>query len=128
MKKPSNESKAIFISSNGEIYPDTMICSGIIPSILNGQVCPFSEHGHIPDPVNLSKEDSTYTVDKGNPGELCPPCAKQQLGALGHWQGHNNQDLPEELLALRLFKCRQWFWLVIPGLRDDKPTDLEETK
>jgi hypothetical protein len=23
-----------------------------------------------------------------------------------------------------LFKCRQWLWLVIPGLRDDHPTQL----
>jgi hypothetical protein len=125
MQKQNDGPKALFLSSNGQVYPDDLICSGIVPSILNGHACPFSRSGRIPDLVNLTKEDSTYTVDKGNPGDLYPPCAKQQLGALGHWQGHNGQQLPEELLSLRLFKCRQWFWLVIPGLRDDQPTYVD---
>jgi hypothetical protein len=34
------------------------------------------------------------------------------------------QRFPAELLPLRLFKCRQWLWLVVPGLRNDAPTRL----
>ena len=50
--------------------------------------------------------------------------AQQQLANLGHWQGHGQQTFPEELLPLRLFKCRMWLWLVVPGLRDAEPTKL----
>lgn len=124
MNKPSDKPKAFFLSPDGNIYPDTMICSGVIPAELNGQPCPFSQNGRLPDPIPLHKNGSVYTIDKGKLGDFCPPCAKQQLGPLGHWQGHHNQTFPEELLPLRLFKCRQWLWLVIPGLRDDTPTSL----
>ena len=123
MKKQVDEPKAFFLSSNGQVYPDTMICSGAIPSILDGQACPFSHNGRMPDLISLCQQDNNYTIDKGNPGDLCPPCAKQQLGAVSNWQGHNGQNFPEEFLSLRLFKCRQWFWLVVPGLRDDKPCE-----
>jgi hypothetical protein len=27
-------------------------------------------------------------------------------------------------LSLRLFKCRMWLWLVVPGLHDAEPTKL----
>jgi hypothetical protein len=49
---------------------------------------------------------------------LCPPCAKQALGPLGHWDGHHGCTVPAELRPLRLFKCRMWMWLVVPGLLD----------
>ncbi len=61
---------------------------------------------------------------RGQPGDLCPPCAKQNLSSLGHWQGHGGQTYPEALLPLRLFKCRQWLWLVIPGLYEADPTQI----
>lgn len=125
MNNHSDEPKALFISPDGNIYPDTMICSGIIPADLGGQPCPFSQNGRLPTPVPLSNNGNIFSIDKGSPGDYCPPCAKHQLGSLNHWQGHRGQNFPEELLPLRLFKCRQWFWLVIPGLRDDKPTEIE---
>ena len=78
-------------------------------------------------PQPLDPADPTYTIDKGNPGNLCPPCAKQQLADFGHWQGYGEQQFPAQLLPLRLFKCRQWFWLVVPGLRHDQPTVLHST-
>ncbi|MEA5527653.1 hypothetical protein [Nodularia spumigena] len=53
-----------------------------------------------------------------------PTCAKQQLAHLGHWEGYRKQTFPEELRSLRLFKCRMWFWLVIPGLYDHDATQL----
>jgi hypothetical protein len=116
--------KALFLSPDGKIYPDTLICSGTISSELDGQPCPYSQNGRLPDPVPLDRTNSNYSLDKGNPGDLCPPCAKQQLANLGHWQGHELQTFPEELLSLRLFKCRRWLWLVIPGLHDVEPTQL----
>lgn len=124
MNNHSNEPKALFLSPDGNIYPDTMICSGLLPAELGGQPCPYSDQGRLPDPIPLCQGSPAYTIDKGRPGDLCPPCAKQQLGPLEHWQGHRQQTFPEDLLPLRLFKCRQWLWLVIPGLRDDLPTRL----
>ena len=116
--------KALFISPDGKIYPDALICFGMLSAELRGQPCPYSQDGRLPDPVPLNPDDSGYTPDKGKPGDLCPPCAKQQLAHLGHWQGHGGQSFPPDLLPLRLFKCRMWFWLVVPGLQDDAPTQL----
>lgn len=120
----NEQTKAFFISPNGTLYPDYLVCSGIIPSELNGKPCPFSQAGHIPEPAPLNLEDSTYTADKGNAGDFCPPCAKQNLSSLGHWQNAAQPDFPQELLQLRLFKCRQWFWFVVPGLRDAEPQKM----
>lgn len=125
MHPTGNGAKALFLSPDGNLYPDTLICSGVIPAELKGQLCPYAQNGSLPDPVPLNPNDPTYTVDKGQPGDLCPPCIKQQLAHLGHWQGHRGQFYPEDLLSLRLFKCRQWFWLVVIGLEDQKPDNIE---
>lgn len=76
----------------------------------------------MPDPIPLDADSSTYSADKGQPGDLCPPCALHQIGDLRHWQGYQGQNFPEHLLPLRLFKCRMGFWLVVPGLSDSDPT------
>ncbi len=124
MNNPHTPPKALFLSPDGRIYPDNLICSGILSAELDGKLCPHSNKGFIPDPAPLIAGAPDYSLDKGQPGDLCPPCAKQQVGNLGHWQGHGRQNFPEELLPLRLFKCRMWLWLVVPGLYDDKPTKL----
>jgi hypothetical protein len=116
--------KALFLLPDGKIYPDTLICSGAISAELKGKPCPYSQNGRLPDPIPLDNNDPSYTLDKGKPGDLCPPCAKQNLANLGHWQGHDGKIFPDELLPLRLFKCRMWLWLVIPGLQDVEPTRL----
>lgn len=115
--------RALFLSPDGNIYPDSLVCSGIIPQELNGQPCPYSICGRIPQPVSLRQSQETYSIDKGQPGDLCPPCAKQQLASLGHWQ-NVKENFPEYLFPLRLFKCRQWFWFVVPGLKDSNPTEI----
>ena len=116
--------KAFFLSSDGKIYPDTMICSGMISAELNDKPCPYAQNGQLPDPIPLDETEPRYSIDKGNHGDLCPPCAKQKLAHLGHWQGHNGQIFPEELLPLRLFKCRMGLWLVVLGLNDAEPTKI----
>lgn len=116
--------KAFFFSPDGKIYPDTMICSGMISAELNGKPCPYAQNGQFPNPIPLDETKPLYSIDKGNHGDLCPPCAKQQLTNLGHWQGHNQQDFPKELLPLRLFKCRMGLWLVVLGLNDSEPTKI----
>ncbi len=123
MHHQTNNPKALFLASDGTIYPDTLICSGIMSAELGG-ACPYSQAGRFPDPIPLDSEDPNHSLDKGNPGDLCPPCAKQQLSSLNHWQGHGGQSFPEDLLPLRLFKCQRWLWLVVPGLHDAEPTKL----
>jgi hypothetical protein len=115
--------KALFVG-NGAIYPDHLICSGAVPGELGGKPCPFSVAGRMPDVLPLDAAAPTYTIDQGKPGDLCPPCAKQALGSLGHWDGHAGLHVAPELQKLRLFKCRMWFWLVVPGLNDDAPATI----
>jgi hypothetical protein len=118
--------RALFLLPDGKIYPDHLVCSGMISAELSGKTCPYSSNGRLPEPIPLDSANPTYSLDKGKPGDLCPPCAKQQLANLGHWQGHGQQSFPEELLPLRLFKCRMWLWLVVPGLHDAEPTKLKD--
>ena len=61
---------------DGNVYPDTLICSGVIPSELGGKPCPYSQAGRMPDVIPLDPAAGNYTIDKGRPGDLCPPCAK----------------------------------------------------
>lgn len=124
MSSVSTPPKAFFLSPDGRVYPDTLICSGMIPAELSGKPSPYSQNGRLPDLRPLDETDPNYSPDKGKPRDLCPPCAKQQLASLGRWQGHGQQAFPEELLPLRLFKCRMWLWLVVPGLHDVEPTKL----
>jgi hypothetical protein len=121
MNDHSGEPKALFLSPDGNIYPDSMICSGVLPAKLNGKPCPFSQSGRIPDPLPLDSNDAGYSIDKGRPGDLCPPCVKQHLAHLGQWASHNQSQFPTELLLLRLWKRLQWFWMVVPGLNHADP-------
>lgn len=123
MNQSNGQTKALFIAPDGNIYPDYLICSGQISGNI-GELCPFAQNGHLPDPEPLNCNDPNFSADKGKDGEFCPPCIKQQLGNLGHWDGHRGQQFPEELKALRLFKCSQWYWLVVLGLYHDSPTEL----
>ena len=113
--------KALFLGPDGVVLPDDLVCSGQLVADLGGRPCPHAVAGRIPDLEPLDGQAPTYSVDKGVPGDLCPPCAKQKLGSLAHWQGHGGQQFPEYLLPLRLFKCRMWLWLVVPGLREAAP-------
>lgn len=122
MNHSPNGAKALFLAPDGNVYPDHLICSGILPAHLNGKPCPYSQNGQFPDLAPLDPDDPDYSIDKGQPGDLCPPCAKQNLSHLGHWQQNGNKQFPEELHPLRLFKCRQWFWLVVPGLYQHNPS------
>lgn len=120
-----HQPRALFIFENGIVLPDNLICSGRAPSILSGQPCPFSDNGRFPLPQPLQVDAPTYSIDKGLPGDLCPPCCKQVLGSLGDWHGHHGRRYPDDLHALRLFKCRQWFWVVVPGLKHDNPQTIQ---
>ncbi|MEI2607270.1 MAG: hypothetical protein V9G20_01435 [Candidatus Promineifilaceae bacterium] len=124
MPPTTNKPQALFIAPDGQLYPDSLVCSGTATQLLAGEPCPYAQNGGMPDPVPLCVNDVDYSPDKGQPGDLCPPCAKQNLSSLGHWQGHGGQTHPEALFSLRLFKCRQWLWLVVPGLHEADPTQI----
>ncbi|MCL4296274.1 MAG: hypothetical protein KJ077_11120 [Anaerolineae bacterium] len=92
----------------------------VIPGDL---VCPYCDY-HRPDGFPGLRRVTAEDTDKGQPGDLVPACAKSNLSAVAHWQGHHGLYYPNELNPLRLFKCRHWFWIVVPGLRDDCPQHL----
>ena len=71
MNDHNSEPRAIFLSPDGSLYPDTLICSGVIPPELGGKPCPFSQAGRMPDVAPLDLAATNYTVDKGQPGDLC---------------------------------------------------------
>lgn len=116
--------RALFLSSDGTLYSDSLICSGLLPAKLGGKPCPFAHNKHMPKPQPLNSKDDDYELVKGKPGELCPPCAVLHVGALDRWEEHEQYHFAEELLPLRLFQCRQAFWLIVPGLYDDEATRL----
>ncbi|WP_229453922.1 hypothetical protein [Nostoc sp. CHAB 5715] len=43
MNIQNTEPKALFLSPDGNVYPDSLICSGIIPGELDGKPCPHSQ-------------------------------------------------------------------------------------
>jgi hypothetical protein len=128
MTYQTNGARALFLAADGEIYPDVLICSGVLPAQLHGEPCPYAQNGRMPTPLPLNKDSPDYDVNKGEHGDLCPPCALYNLSSLGSWQGAsgraNWRSYPKTLRPLRLFKCKQWLWLVVPGLYEAEPTQI----
>ena len=118
---------AIFPVNKTITLPEELVCSGIIPIELNNQPCPHSHDGKMPEVEPLDPSAPDYSIDKGKPGDLCPTCALSQLSSLGNWNGKGRHQYPSQYNDLRLFKCRQGFWVVIPGLYDAKPQQLSQT-
>jgi len=124
MTNPDFSPRALFISADGTLYSDSLICSGLLPARLGGRPCPFSQDRQMPRPQPLDSRDAEHDPGRGKPGDLCPACAVAQIGALDDWEEHERLHLPAEVLPLRLFQCRQGFWLVVPGLYNDDPTRI----
>jgi hypothetical protein len=124
MSYQTRGAKALFLAADGQIYPDVLICSGVLPEQLHGEPCPYAENGRLPTPLPLNKDSPDYSRDKGEPGDLCPPCVRENWCSLGQWQGENGFAYPPELSPLRLFKCRQNLWLVMPGLYEATPNQI----
>jgi hypothetical protein len=99
---------------DSQTFAETLICQGEP----GGSPCPSAVAGRFPGLRVLATADS---ADMGKPGDLFPACGLQQLRHLGHWQAQRDERYPDKLLPLRLFKCGQGCWLVIPGLRHDSP-------
>ena len=114
--------RALFLSPDGVLYPDALICSGRFASGLRGRPCPFSEEGRMPRPQRLNLPALRERPEAGRSGDLAPPCALQQLGKLEAWS--ERLPHPADLGPLRVFKCRQMFLLVVPGLRDERAGEI----
>ncbi len=121
MSYQTRGARALFLAVDEQIYPDVLVCSGVLPEQLNGEPCLYAENGRLPTPIPLNKDSPDYQPSQGQPGDLCPPCARETWGSLGEWQGEHDQVYLDELRPLRLFKCRQNMWLVIPGLYEATP-------
>ena len=120
MHKKGDKPWALFLFPDGKLIGDDLVCSGIFPSGLEGKHCPFSEEGRMPRPIPI---DEASKPKLGQFGELAPPCAVESLGNLEAWQRAGEVRYPEELGLLNVYKCRQMFLLVVPGLKGDQ---LEE--
>lgn len=116
--------RALFLVGEGKLVPDHLVCSGVFPSHLAGKRCPFSEAGRMPEVAAVS-ENLASIEGLNRAGELAPPCAIRVLGKLQTWQGEHS-SYSVNMRNLRLFKCKQMFLLVIPGLTDQHPSKLIE--
>lgn len=104
----------IFIEGDGTVDASDDRCSD----------CDFADDGHFPPVIPLNKHNRA-SIDQGAIGDLSPACARSCMGHLGHWDGHNGVKQDKRYTDLRLFKCNMGHWLVVPGLRDISPTQIE---
>lgn len=112
----NGEPRALFLSARGPLYPDSIICSGILPPQLEGRQCPYSDQGRMPYPQPLVEIETHARPQLGKTGDFAPPCAIEQLGNLATWGENSSLVFPQTFLTLRIYKCRQMFLLVVPGI------------
>ena len=94
MNDHSGEPRALFPAYDGSVYPDTLICSGILPAELGGKPCPFSENGRLPLPRPLDPSDPSYSIDKGKPAIFARPAPSSSLVALAIGRGMALNNFP----------------------------------
>lgn len=110
--------RALFFLPGGALIGDAQICSGNYPTRLRGEPCPFSVNGRMPPPIRVDEVTQRRLPKRGEIGEWAPPCCLEQLGSVKEWRLARLFSIPESFESLRLFKCRQMFFLVVPGLMD----------
>lgn len=121
MAGQGNRPRALFYSGSGQpLLPDHRVCSGKVPSSLNGKPCPYSIAGRIPEPVVIGEARAQETPELGEADDQAPPCAVRHYGSLADWVGPKASGFSPEVLVLRLFECRQMFLMVIPGIRNER--------
>jgi hypothetical protein len=122
MHKMGEKPRALFLFPEGMFLRDDLVCSGIFPSHLDGKPCPFADEGKFPKPQPLDKVKVSIQPNLGRVGDLVPPCIVGQLGPLRAWQRGKGARYPSDLNPLQLYKCRQMFLLVVPGLAEGQHT------
>jgi hypothetical protein len=116
MHKMGKKPRALFLFSEGLFLRDDLICSGLFPSYLDGKPCPFADGGRMPQPQPLDEVKVSMNPKLGRIGDLTPPCVIERLGPLREWLRGEDVRYPSDLGLLELYKCRQMFLVVVPGL------------
>jgi hypothetical protein len=78
----------------------------------------------MPSPVRIDEVAQRRAPGLGEVGDWAPPCCLEQLGPVKEWRLARRFSIPESFKDFRLFKCRQMFFLVVPGLMDDSARSL----
>ena len=125
MHKMGKEPRALFLFPEGMFLRDDLVCSGLFPSHLDGTPCPFADEGRMPKPQPLDEVKVSMHPKLGCVGDLVPPCAIEQLGPLQAWRRGEGVRYPSDLGPLRLYKCRQMFLLIVPGLTEGQHMQTE---
>jgi hypothetical protein len=100
-----NQPRALFLFVDGQSLPDSVVCSGELPS-QKGTACIYSDRGRFP----LNDEDGD-----GIDGQD-PPCALMRLGQVGAWHQILG-GFPEDMQGLPVYKCKQMLLFVLPNAR-----------
>jgi hypothetical protein len=80
----THSARAFFLRPGGASLPDHAVCSGQTDARLQGEVCPFSDSGHLP----LGGDPSNDRVAKADLGQA-PACAVERLGPIVGLAGGN---------------------------------------
>jgi hypothetical protein len=115
MAESHNKPRALFLFPDMDPEPDYVVCSGLLPSHLKGQACPYSDHGCMPLERGEGETPSSGDHEAGGMLDSVPSCIVLYLGRLRDCKGEEPLRYPEELANMPLFKCKQMFLLVIPG-------------
>jgi len=125
MQASGDSPRALFLSDEGTVFPDSVVCAGLVPGRELGAPCPHSDAGRMPLPRRIEARAAHIAPGRGRPGHLAPPCAVQALGSLALFLGARAASFGPELQPLRVFKCRLMYLLVVPGLRDERPGEIQ---
>ncbi len=126
MGEGSFRARALFLSPDGLCHTDKEVCGDPERAKDAPRPCPHSQDGRLPLLERLDEAGADAAPERGRPGDLVPTCCIQHFGSLGDWQGPGG-PYPAALRDLRVFRCRKWFLLVVPGLRDDRAGEAGET-
>ena len=108
--------RALFLFPDRPAESDAEVCSGAFPSHLEGKACPFSDAGRFP--LFAGSSDNSEGVSALTPRafDMLLACIIQNLGPVKAWRAQALLKYPKRIEDCLLFKCRQMFLLVIPGI------------
>lgn len=122
MENHSDIPRALFLSRDSRLVPDRRVCSGELDSRLGGRPCPYSDRGRFPIGPRGFQGPALPASQFALIPDRLPVCLDRPMGKLGDWL----QAAPSDsgVAQLQVFRCRQMFLLVIPGL-SESPTGVQ---
>ena len=118
-----SEPRALFLFQDSEPEPDFKVCSGILPSHLMGQPCPYSEDGRMPETHKTAWIPRSGSSRKALKDQAFSGCGLQNLGMVNEWGRVHNLNYPKQFGMFDLYKCRQMFLLIL--IFDSPPKPVE---